>query len=691
MHTRSLSLATKTIALIVATLVVILGLTAFSQYRAEENTILTGMQDEANEVTTTLRMAMSYAMLKNDKESVEGAIRRVADLESIKRVYMLDPDGKLVRSSGDRTEARRDFERVKQTGHAAFEMRSTGDGKPYTMTLAPIPAEKDCLTCHSTAKEGEALGYVGLDHWADKDMKELRANEAATIWMHIGCILIISCILAYAVRRITRPLQTMTAVARKIAAGDVNQVLDFHSADELGMLSQSFRDLIGYIKGVAEAAERLSQGDMGVKVKQLSHHDILSKSFQSLIETMQQLTAEMGGLAAAAHSGELTRRGNPARFQGAYADLVRGMNDTMDAFSTPIEESSMVLQCVAEGDLAVRMTGDHKGQYKKIKDSLNEALVKLDQALSRAASASEQVTTAAGQIGGGSLALSQVASAGASSIEEISASLQELTSMTRQNAVSARQAKGLSEAAFTSASRGVDSMNRLSESIEKIKSSSSSTAKIVKTIDEIAFQTNLLALNAAVEAARAGDAGKGFAVVADEVRSLAMRSAEAAKSTAALIEESVKNAEGGYQINQEVIKNLDEINKGVTKVGEVITEIAAASEQQSQGVDQISSAIEQLNHATQQVATNAQQSSSATVELTGQARELQNMILRFKLSDGGKTKPQPKAAPHGTLPNASIPKKEAKALPPKANGSHRSDPRQLIPFEEGDKASLREF
>src|SRR5207244_6281044 len=144
----------------------------------------------------------------------------------------------------------------------------------------------------------------------------------------------------------------------------------------------------------------------------------------------------------------------------------------------------------------------------------------------------------------------------------------------------------LSEGARASANKGMGSMKRLSQAMDKIKSSGDATAKSVKTIDEIACQTNLLALDAAVEAARAGDAGKGFAVVAEEVRNLAMRSAEAAKNTANLIEESVKNVEGGVALNQEVLSNLQEINGQIEKVSEVVAEIAAASDQQSQGVEQ---------------------------------------------------------------------------------------------------------
>jgi len=159
--------------------------------------------------------------------------------------------------------------------------------------------------------------------------------------------------------------------------------------------------------------------------------------------------------------------------------------------------------------------------------------------------------------------------------------------MTRTNADNASAANTLMTEAKNIVSQAGVSMEKLTHSMQEISKASEETSKIVKTIDEIAFQTNLLALNAAVEAARAGDAGKGFAVVAEEVRNLAMRSAEAAKNTANLIEEAVKNSENGVAINAEVLKNFEDITEKINKVSQVVAEIAAASEQQDQGTGHI--------------------------------------------------------------------------------------------------------
>ncbi|MHC4873744.1 MAG: methyl-accepting chemotaxis protein [Planctomycetota bacterium] len=272
-------------------------------------------------------------------------------------------------------------------------------------------------------------------------------------------------------------------------------------------------------------------------------------------------------------------------------------------------------------------------------------------------SGAEQVSSASGQVASSSQQMAEGASEQASSLEEISSSLEEMASMTRQNSDNAKQANGMASEANTAATSGVEAMGRMSTAITDIKKSSDDTAKIIKTIEEIAFQTNLLALNAAVEAARAGDAGKGFAVVAEEVRNLAQRSAEAAKDTSAMIESSQKSAEAGVSVTGEVSEILNNISEGVGKVTALVGEVAAASSEQAQGVEQINTGVSQMDSVTQQNAANAEESASASEELSGQARELNGMVdTLVAIVDGNSSNGivHPALAAHSGVRNISL-------------------------------------
>jgi methyl-accepting chemotaxis protein len=248
---------------------------------------------------------------------------------------------------------------------------------------------------------------------------------------------------------------------------------------------------------------------------------------------------------------------------------------------------------------------------------------------------SNQVAAASSQVSASSQSLAEGASEQAASLEETSASLEEMSSMTKRNAENAETAKNLANQTRNAADVGAADMKEMSSAMDAIKSSSDNIAKIIKTIDEIAFQTNILALNAAVEAARAGEAGMGFAVVADEVRNLAQRSAQAAKETAEKIEDSIRKSGQGVQISAKVALSLGEIVEKARKVDELIGEIASASREQSQGIQQVNTAVTEMDKVTQSNAANAEESASASEELNAQAATLKEAVEELVQLVGG--------------------------------------------------------
>ena len=466
------------------------------------------------------------------------------------------------------------------------------------------------------------------------------ASQAFMIGVIVGSIVLGIALGLFISRAITAPIRQLVHVAGQLAKGDLSTDVTIDTKEEMGALAGAFRQIKDVVGGLSD---------------------------------------EVGKVASWAKEGQLAKRGDASSFEGAYATLVSRLNDALDSMLEPINESAAVLDRVARRDLSTRVEGDYRGDHAKIKESLNEALDNLEDALNQASMGAEQVSSASTQISNGSQQLAQSASEQASSLEEISSSLEEMTSMTSQMAENSNQGKTLASQAQGSAERGNEAMQRMAAAINKIKESSDDTAKIVKTIDEIAFQTNLLALNAAVEAARAGEAGKGFAVVAEEVRNLAQRSAEAAKNTAQLIEESVQNAEGGVQISTEVAQVLAEITDGSCKVRDLVAEIAAAGNEQAKGIQQVNAAVTQLDKATQQNAANSEESASAAEELNSQSLSLSQTVAQFQLSRGPSRKAEATIKPPRIGSNG-----HSTAVKPVAKNGNGAAHRELVAASNGN-------
>ena len=301
------------------------------------------------------------------------------------------------------------------------------------------------------------------------------------------------------------------------------------------------------------------------------------------------------------------------------------------AFIKHIIHVAAELESMANGDLTadaeVLSDADKMGQsLKRVLGSLNNMFTEIN-------ASTMQVSSGSKQIADGAQALAQGSTEQAASVQQLSTAISEIAEKTKENADMAGQASMLANTIKGNAEKGSRQMDEMMEAVRDINAASQSISKVIKTIDDIAFQTNILALNAAVEAARAGQHGKGFAVVAEEVRSLASKSAEAAKETGGLIQNSVVKAELGSRIAGETAASLKEIVSGINESSQIIAEIAQSSDEQSSGIGQINHGIDQVAKVVQQNSATAEQSAAASEEMNSQSAILQELILQFKLKD----------------------------------------------------------
>ena len=316
---------------------------------------------------------------------------------------------------------------------------------------------------------------------------------------------------------------------------------------------------------------------------------------------------------------------------GALAKGLRQLVTQLKEYRLYIQEITDSLNEMQDGNLDIRLKKEYTGEFTKIKVALLDLSDKLTGLIGSIRISSDQVSSSAENVSAGAQNLTRGSMEQASSIEELSATINDISDRIRKNAENAAKAN---EAAANSQEEIIKSdgqMQDMKASMNRINEKSAEISKIIKTIDDIAFQTNILALNAAIEAARAGEAGKGFAVVADEVRNLAQKSAEAAKDTTALIDDTVKAVEQGSRLADNTANSLHEVVSGQKELSLLISEIAAASDEQANAVSQVTTGIDQISSVVQTNSATAEESSAASSELNDQARNLREQISRFRL------------------------------------------------------------
>ncbi|EFO7362363.1 methyl-accepting chemotaxis citrate transducer [Salmonella enterica] len=316
----------------------------------------------------------------------------------------------------------------------------------------------------------------------------------------------------------------------------------------------------------------------------------------------------------------------------------------------PLQRIMAHIQTIADGDLTHEIEAEGRSEMGQLAAGLKTMQQSSIRTVSAVRDNADSIYTGAGEISAGSSDLSSRTEQQASALEETAASMEQLTATVRQNTDNARQATGLAKTASETARKGgrvvdnvVNTMNDIAESSEKI-------VDITSVIDGIAFQTNILALNAAVEAARAGEQGRGFAVVAGEVRTLASRSAQAAKEIKVLIENSVSRIVTGSTQVREAGETMKEIVNAVTRVTDIMGEIASASDEQSKGIEQVAQAVSEMDSVTQQNASLVEESAAAAAALEDQANELRQAVAAFRIQKQPRREASPTPLSKGLTP-----------------------------------------
>ena len=307
--------------------------------------------------------------------------------------------------------------------------------------------------------------------------------------------------------------------------------------------------------------------------------------------------------------------------------------EDFNQFIASTQEQVSVLSKMADGDLTSEVTP--KSQDDILSHAINRMSGNTRELISDINNSAVQISTGAKQVADGASSLAQGSTEQAASIQELSASISQIAERTKENAYTAEKTAKLSATIKGNAEKGSRQMDDMITAVGEINEASKNISKIIKTIDDIAFQTNILALNAAVEAARAGQHGKGFAVVAEEVRNLASKSAEAAKDTGNMIQNSMDKAELGSRMAEETATSLGEIVTGINETSQLIAEIAKASEEQSDSISQINIGIDQVAMVVQQNSATAEESAAASSEMSDQSNILEQLISRFTLDGAG--------------------------------------------------------
>jgi len=491
-------------------------------------------------------------------------------------------------------------------------------GKPYFTAYQPI------LT-----PEGEISGilYVGVEKAKIVALQDqvllLLGGLSLAVFLVAGLVVFV------ASRRLMRPLGRLAAAMEDVVEDPASaQVPYVDLGNEVGLMARS--------------VEVFRQN--GVRVTEMtdSERDASEKRGIERAAMMAQLRDAFGAVVDAAVEGDFSHRVEEAFPDEQLNALARSVNGLVSTVANGLDETGDVLAALAQTDLTRRVEGEYSGAFDKLKSDTNAVADRLTEIVGQLRQTSRSVRTATGEILSGATDLANRTTRQAATIEETSAAMEVVAAAIASNAQRAQQALERVNEVSDLAGSGGEVMTSATHAMERITTSSGKISNIIGMIDDIAFQTNLLALNASVEAARAGEAGKGFAVVAIEVRRLAQSAAQASSEVKALIEQSANEVGGGSKLVADAAGMLQQMREAIMANAQLMSDVASANSEQAASISDVNKAVGQLDEMTQHNAALVEETNAAIEQTEVQARQLDEIVEIFRVSDGNADRVQPR-------------------------------------------------
>ena len=430
----------------------------------------------------------------------------------------------------------------------------------------------------------------------------------------------------------------LARISQELARGNVAVTVptDGATAGSLALAMAAMRDeLQRAVRGAGEVLEAVAAGDLSRRAQMQSSGEFgrLNSHVNKTVDFLANFSGNQNQLIQRANSGDFSGRCEIVGLAGFQLEMTNGLNQLVGSVDSFVNHFGEVQSALARGDLTKPISHVYVGRLDELRRDTNRTAEQLAKIVGRIRIAADEIGHASAEIARGNLDLSTRTEEQASALAQTVQSMQQLTGAVNHNAENAAKANELSLTASQVAGRGGEVVSEVITTMQGISMSSGKIADIISVIQEIAFQTNLLALNAAVEAARAGEQGRGFAVVASEVRALAGRSATAAKEIESLISDSVHRVDTGVKLVQRAGDTMGEIVQSIGRVTSLVGEIAALSREQSSGIHSVSRSISQMDQVTQQNAALVEQAAAAADRMAGEAQQLRESVLVFKVAD----------------------------------------------------------